>query len=258
MQEASEIRIWDRESVQRNPSTAREEILSTNGAFLLLDKPYGVSSFYVVNRIRRAISESVGIRKVKCGHAGTLDPLATGLLIIATRYKTREIGTLVGMDKVYRIRMRFGVTSASFDLEQPVEITGGEENLTQASVCAAIESLRGTHQQIPPAFSAIKQKGRPVYLRARTGKDVVLAAREIVVHDVDVLFVDLPYASFRVRVSKGTYVRSLVRDIAESFGTGGILIDLVREAIGPFKLENALTLDEAVDLASINDPLPPP
>ena len=86
----------------------------------------------------------------------------------------------------------------------------------------------------------------------------MLAAREIVVHDVDVLFVDLPYASFRVRVSKGTYVRSLVRDIAESFGTGGILIDLVREAIGPFKLENALTLDEAVDLASINDPLPPP
>src|ERR1035441_5737977 len=144
MQEASEIRIWDHESVQRNPSTAREEILSTNGAFLLLDKPYGVSSFYVVNRIRRAISESVGIRKVKCGHAGTLDPLATGLLIIATRYKTREIGTLVGMDKVYRIRMRFGVTSASFDLEQPVEITGGEESLTNEQVFAAIESLRGT------------------------------------------------------------------------------------------------------------------
>jgi len=206
-----------------------------------------------VNRIRKPISKSLDIRKVKCGHAGTLDPLATGLLIIATRHKTKEIGSLVGLDKIYRLRMRFGVTSASFDLEQPIEILGGEADLTKEKVTAAIESLRGTHQQIPPAFSAIKQKGRPVYLRARAGKDVLLAAREIIVHDVEVISIELPYASFRVRVSKGTYVRSIVRDIAESLGTGGILIDLTREAIGPYKLENALTLDEAVDLARINN-----
>jgi len=247
-----EIRVLDRESVLRDSAIAREEILSTEGAFLLLDKPYGVSSFFVVNRIRKSISESLDIRKVKCGHAGTLDPLATGLLIIATRHKTKEIGILVGLDKIYRIRMRFGVTSASFDLEQPIEITGGESDLTKEKVIAAIESLCGIHQQIPPAFSAIKQKGRPVYLRARAGKDVLLAAREIVVHNVEVISIDLPYASFRVRVSKGTYVRSIVRDIAESLGTGGVLIHLVREAIGPYKLENALTLDEAVNLAKIN------
>jgi tRNA pseudouridine55 synthase len=249
----TELRIIGRESVLRDPLVARDEILSTDGAFLLLDKPYGVSSFYVVNRIRKAISESVGIRKVKCGHAGTLDPLATGLLIIATRHKTKEIGALVGLDKIYRLRMRFGITSASFDLEQAIEITGGESDLTEEKVTIAIESLRGTHQQIPPAFSAIKQKGRPVYLRARAGKDVLLAAREIVVHDVEVISIELPYASFRVRVSKGTYVRSIVRDIAESLGTGGILIDLAREAIGPYKLENALTLDESVDLARITN-----
>ncbi len=158
---------------------------------------------------------------------------------------------LVGLEKTYLLRMRFGVTSASFDLEQPVEIVGGEDHLTPEAVRAAIESLPGTHSQMPPIFSAIKQKGRPVYLRARLGKEVTMTARDILVHEAEVVSIALPEVTFRVRVSKGTYIRSLVRDLAESLGTAGLLVDLVREGIGHWRYEDALTLTEAVSLLSL-------
>ncbi len=132
-----------------------------------------------MNRIRKAISQRTGIHKIKCGHAGTLDPLATGLLILATRGKTKELANLIGLDKTYRLRMRLGVTSASFDLEQPLEISGDEQHITNESVESAINALPGEHQQVPPIFSAIKQKGRPVYLAARKGKNPVMVARTV-------------------------------------------------------------------------------
>src|SRR5207248_3068543 len=149
---------------------------------------------------RKSITRATGIRRVKCGHAGTLDPLATGLLILATRGATKQLTQMVGLDKTYLLTMRFGVTSASFDLERPIEIVGGEKKLSEDIVRSAIESLIREHSQIPPHYSAIKQQGRPVYKKARAGMEVTLTPRPIVVHDVEIVSVELPHASFRVRV----------------------------------------------------------
>jgi len=222
----------------------------------LIEKPYGETSFHAVNQIRKAMSRATGLRRVKCGHAGTLDPLATGLLIIATRHKTKELANLIGIDKTYLVRMRLGVTSASFDLEQRVEIIGGEENVTEAMARSAILALPGEREQIPPIYSAIKQGGQPVYHAARKGRTPTMVARTIFVHNVEIISIELPYMCFRVRVSKGTYIRSLVRDIAVSLGTGGVLVDLEREAIGEWRSENALTLNEVTSAILQHNTLP--
>lgn len=237
-----------RESLERYPEEAREEILSPEGALLLVQKDYGETSFYTVNRIRKTISRATGIRRVKCGHAGTLDPLATGLLIIATRRKTKELAHLTGMDKTYLVKMRFGVTSPSFDLERPIEIVGNESELTEASVSEALYSMSGEQEQIPPIYSAIKQGGKAVYLSARKGETPVMTARTIAVHDLEIVSMNLPYLTFRAHVSKGTYIRSMVRDLAERLGTAGVLVDLEREAIGPYCVSDALTVPETLSL----------
>jgi tRNA pseudouridine55 synthase len=240
------LELLNRESFLNDPAKAQESVISTEGALLLVRKPYGESSFHVVNIVRKAISQRTGIRKVKCGHAGTLDPLATGLLILATRGKTKELTQLIGLDKTYRIRMRLGVTSASFDLEQPIQISSDEQNITKESVESVLRALPGEHEQIPPIFSAIKQKGRPVYLAARKGKTPTMVARTIFIHDIEIISIELPYICFRTCVSKGTYIRSLVRDIATTLGTVGLLVDLERESISEWKSEDALTLDEVI------------
>ncbi|MDP4198954.1 MAG: tRNA pseudouridine(55) synthase TruB [Bacteroidota bacterium] len=241
--------ILDRSCLALNGSTSpRDEILSESGALLLVDKTYGDTSFSAVNRIRKQISIATGIRKIKCGHAGTLDPLASGLLILATRGKTKSLADLIGLDKIYSIGIRFGVTSASFDLERPIEITGGDENLTEEAVRTAIEALVGEHDQVPPMHSAIKQRGRPVYHRARAGEQFELQPRRIFVHNSSVVTVDLPLASFRTHVSKGTYIRSLARDLGVTLGTGAVVTDLRREAISGWKVEDAMTVDEIESL----------
>jgi tRNA pseudouridine55 synthase len=248
--------ILDRASFLANPAKACESLISPEGALLLIEKPYGETSFHAVNQIRKAMSRATGLRRVKCGHAGTLDPLATGLLIIATRHKTKELANLIGIDKTYLVRMRLGVTSASFDLEQRVEIIGGEENVTEAMARSAILALPGEREQIPPIYSAIKQGGQPVYHAARKGRTPTMVARTIFVHNVEIISIELPYMCFRVRVSKGTYIRSLVRDIAVSLGTGGVLVDLEREAIGEWRSENALTLNEVTSAILQHNTLP--
>jgi len=243
-----EIPVVDSIFAEEHPSEAAAALLRPEGALILMNKQYGDTSFYVVNRLRMEITRATGIRRVKCGHAGTLDPLATGLLILATRGATKQLAHLIGLDKMYFLKMRFGITSASFDLERPIEIVGGEDGLTEESVRKSIESLLGEHSQIPPQHSAIKQQGQPVYKKARAGHEVALAPRTVVVHSVEVVSIDLPYASFRVRVSKGTYIRSLVRDLAESLGTAGILVDLVRESIADWNVARALSLKQGIDL----------
>jgi tRNA pseudouridine55 synthase len=244
------MEILDRESALSHPSESREQLVSPQGALILIVKPYGETSFFVVNRLRSAITRATGIRRIKCGHAGTLDPLATGLLILATRGKTKTLSELIGLEKTYLLRMRFGVTSRSFDLEQPMELCEGAERLSEVEVRKAIESLPGEHDQMPPIFSAIKQKGQPVYKRARAGKDVTMVTRVIQVHEAEVVSINLPEVTFRVRVSKGTYIRSIVRDLAVSLGTCGVLLDLERESIGQWRSEDALTLPEAIEIVN--------
>jgi tRNA pseudouridine55 synthase len=175
------------------------------------------------------------------------------LLLIATRGCTKQLATLTGLDKTYLVTVRFGVTSPSFDLERPIEIVGGEERLSSTGVREAIEMLKGVQFQIPPAFSAVKQQGRPVYHLARKGEEVELEPRQIEVHSSDVVSVDLPFATFRVLSSKGTYIRSLVRDLGESLGTGAVLTELRRESVGEWSVDDALTLDEAVRVAAPKD-----
>ena len=242
------LTVLDRHAALRDPEGTRAQILSEEGGLLLINKPYADTSFYVVNKLRKAASHATGIKRLKCGHAGTLDPLATGLLILATRRKTKELAHLVGLEKTYVLRMRFGVTSPSFDLEQPIEVMGGEESLTEETVSHAVAALVGAHDQLPPVFSAIKQKGKPVYLKARAGQEVTLTSREIIVHEAELLACALPEIAVRVRVSKGTYIRSLVRDLAATLGTGGLLIDLEREGIAEYRSADAFTVREAVDL----------
>ncbi len=248
--DSSQIEVLDNESILVDPQESFARLVRPEGALLLIDKPYGETSFYAVNQIRKAMSRATGIRRVKCGHAGTLDPLATGLLLIATRGMTKALQGLQGLEKTYLVRMRFGVTSPSFDLERPIQICDGADRLTEDAVYSAILALPGEHSQLPPIYSAIKQQGKPVYKRARAGEDVTLTARVIQVHQVEVVSIRLPEAAFRVRVSKGTYIRSLVRDLAVSLGTCGILLDLVRERVGAWNVASALSLPEAVGILS--------
>jgi tRNA pseudouridine55 synthase len=246
----AEPAFLDRRSFVEDPEGMHETLVSPDGGILLIDKPYGETSFYVVNHVRKAISRATGIKRVKVGHAGTLDPLATGLLLLATRRCTKALAGLTGLDKTYSVTVRFGITSPSYDLERPIEVTGGEESLSVEAVTSAIMNLLGDHAQIPPAFSAIKQQGKPVYHMARRGESVTLEARPIEVKSVDVISVDLPFATFRVLCSKGTYIRSLVRDLGESLGTGAVLTALRRETVGPWSVDDALTLAEAVAVSS--------
>lgn len=235
------------ESIQDDPSIAREALISKEGGLLLVNKPYGETSFYVVNQVRKAISTVTGIKRVKVGHAGTLDPLATGLLILATRGKTRALAELLGMSKSYHVTMRLGITSASFDLEQPI-VAHPLPILSEAEVAEVIHSFAGDQMQEPPIFSAVKRAGKPMYLAARKGEEVTLASKPITIYNIELHSVDLPFVTFTVNCSKGTYIRSLVRDIAQKLGTVGVMTELERDTIGPWNIGQALSVKEAIHL----------
>ena len=208
------------------------------GQLLLLNKPLGWTSFDVVNKLRYKLK----IKKI--GHAGTLDPLATGLLIICTGKMTKQIEEFMGLEKEYTGTFVIGQTTPSYDLEtevtQPVDIS----SVTEASILKAVKTLTGTISQLPPAHSAIKIGGKRAYKFARQGKEVELKPREVEVSEFEVTSIALPMITFRVVCSKGTYIRSLARDLGESLGVGAYLSQLCRTRIGNFKLEDALSVDD--------------
>jgi len=240
--------VLTREFTEREPIVAREQLLSEEGGIILLDKPYGETSFFVVNQIRKGISRSTGIKWVKVGHAGTLDPLATGLLVIATRRMTKQMPAMMGLDKTYTLRLRLGLTSESFDLERPITITSDLQGISEQTVLSALSQFRGELSQIPPAHSAIKQHGKPVYLQARKGIETELQPRSIFVRSMSVTEMAIPYVGLQVECSKGTYIRSLVRDIGDALGTGAVLVDLRRDTVGPWSIEDAVSLHHAIEL----------
>lgn len=233
------------------PELARQTIISKEGGLILMNKPYGETSFFVVNQVRRTISITTGIKRVKVGHAGTLDPLATGLLILATRGRTKSLERLLGLSKTYKVQMRLGITSASFDLEQPI-IAFPMPEISRAQAEDAVLSFQGDQMQEPPIFSAIKKDGKPMYLSARRGDETKLASKAVCIHSIELHDVSLPFLTFSVDCSKGTYIRSLVRDIAEKLGTVGIMTALERDSIGEWNIADALSVQEARDL--INPP----
>jgi tRNA pseudouridine55 synthase len=221
------------------------------GGLLLLDKPYTFTSFNGVHRVRKLLTEYSGERKIKVGHGGTLDPLATGLLIIATRKATKKLHLLLHESKTYEVTVRLGITSPSFDLETPVSVVSELSQLSETALREAILAMKGDHEQIPPIFSAVKIKGRPVYMQARKGRTPELAAKSISISDVTIINISIPLATFAVTCSKGTYVRSLARDLGDKLGVGAIVTELRRTQIGAFSVDNALSFDMLEELRSL-------
>lgn len=232
------------------PETIIPHLNEPAGGFILLDKPYALPSFNGVHRVRKLLSDYSGEKKVKVGHGGTLDPLATGLLIVATRKATKRLNQLLFAEKTYEVTIRFGVTSPSYDLETPITVLAETDALDPVAIRDALSRLPGEHDQVPPIYSAVKIKGKPVYKHARKGRTLELAPKKIIITNVTMLDSALPYARFSVTCSKGTYIRSLAHDLGMHLGVGAVVTSLRRTQIGEFDVRNALTFEMLYDLRS--------
>lgn len=206
---------------------------------LLFDKPYRCTSFDIVGKVRRIVQRQVG-HKVKVGHAGTLDPLATGLLIVCVGKMTKQIEAIQAGIKEYTGTIRLGATTPSFDLEHPIDAEYPYEHITPEMATEAARSLTGVLQQVPPMFSAIRVAGRRAYELARKGEDAEITAKEITIHEFDITRFALPDVDFRIVCSKGTYIRSVARDFGVALASGGHLTALRRTRIGEYSVENAI------------------
>jgi len=216
------------------------------GSLWLLDKPLTWTSFDVVNKVRNILRQKVG-------HAGTLDPLASGLLILGSGRGTRLMDQVMGQDKEYTGTLRLGQTTPSADRETPVDNLRPWEHLSQPDIRAAAAELTGTIQQRPPRFSAVRIDGKRAYQLARKGKrpEVEPEPRPVTVHAFDITAIEGPDVSFRVACGKGTYIRSLARDLGEALGCGAHLTSLIRTRIGDYHLADALTIEQMVELGKV-------
>jgi len=230
---------------------SKEEI--SEGQLLLIDKPINWTSFDVVNKIRYTLRRVYGFKKLKVGHAGTLDPLATGLLLIAVGRKTKSINDLMGMDKVYSGTIQLGATTPSYDLETAIDEEFAVDQLSPELLESIQGQFIGTIAQVPPIFSAIKKDGKRAYESAREGEQIQLSAREVNIHSLDFDLDQLPKLPFRVKCSKGTYIRSLAHDIGKSLNNGGHLSSLRREEIGPYHIKDALSMDQFLGIFGSQD-----
>lgn len=218
------------------------------GEILAVDKPKGWTSFDAVKRLRGALQRRLGARRFKVGHAGTLDPLATGVLLVCTGRGTKRIDELQGSDKEYVATMRLGATTPSFDLETEIDSEHPYEHITEEDVREVLERFRGEIMQVPPVYSAVKIDGKRAYKYARKGHEVELKAKPIVISELELTHMSLPYVTVRVGCSKGTYIRSLARDIGKALGCGAHLTDLRRTRIGEYRIEDCMSIDEALEL----------
>lgn len=217
------------------------ELVNKSGTFLF-DKPYRWTSFDVVGKVRSMCKQSFGER-LKVGHAGTLDPLATGLLIVCIGKETKTIDQYSGLEKEYIATINISATTASYDLEKPIENQFDFSSVTQEQVLQVLRSFVGIQQQLPPSFSAKWVNGDRAYNIARKGKTPELIPHEITIYEIELLRCELPEIEIRVKCSKGTYIRSLVRDIGLKLSGGAYLSSLRRTSIGNFSINNIITLD---------------
>lgn len=215
-----------------------------NGKLLLVDKPLEWTSFDVVNFLRSFIGKTYGIKKLKVGHAGTLDPLATGLLIICTGKKTKEIDNYQGMDKVYIGSLHLGATTPSYDGETEINEEFKTDHITQEQLQEATLPFVGEIDQVPPIYSAIKVDGKRAFNLARKNETVVLKSRKVHIKTFQLLNIDLPRIDFAVECTKGTYIRSLVHDYGKALENGAYLTELRRTQIGDFNVNDAFTLEQ--------------
>ena len=216
----------------------------TEGEILLVNKPYHWTSFDVIGSLRGLMKHLLGGKKIKVGHAGTLDPLATGLLIVCTGKATKRIEEFKDFDKEYTGTFVLGATTPSYDMEKEVNETFTTSHITPEMIQEAALSLSGDIMQIPPMFSAIKVDGKRAYESARKDKDLGLAARPVSVPVFEITRVEMPEVDFRIVCSKGTYIRALARDFGLKLNSGAYLSVLCRTRVGPHKLENAYLVEE--------------
>ncbi|WP_456376920.1 tRNA pseudouridine(55) synthase TruB [Lutibacter sp.] len=214
-----------------------------NGQVLLIDKPLEWTSFQVVNKLRWHIKQKFGIKKIKVGHAGTLDPLATGLLIICTGKFTKKINEYQGQIKEYTGEFTLGATTPSYDLETEVNKTFLTEHITEELIYNTVTQFMGEIDQVPPIFSALKKDGKRLYELAREGKTTEIKARKITISAFEITKIELPKVEFRVVCSKGTYIRSLAYDFGKALNSGAYLSKLRRTKIGNFKVEDGMKID---------------
>lgn len=217
------------------------------GAMLLVDKPLGWTSFDVVNKIRYALTKRLGTKKLKVGHAGTLDPLATGLLLICIGKFTKKLNDFQDFDKSYTGTFFIGATTPSHDKETPIEAYYPTTHITPSLLEVAQQQFLGTIQQMPPIFSAIKVDGVPVYKKARAGKEVLLEKRTVTIYRFLLQSTQLPEIEFEVACSKGTYIRSLAYDFGVALGSGAFLSGLRRTQIGDYHVNHAWELLDFID-----------
>lgn len=216
------------------------------GAYIHINKPYGMTSFGALARVRYLISRRMHVKRVKTGHAGTLDPLATGVLILCTGRFTKQIESLQLHDKEYTATLQLGATTPSYDREHPVDRTYPTGHITRDLILRTLEQFKGDIMQVPPLFSAVMVNGDRAYKLARDGEDVQLRAKPIHIEELELTSFDPEQMQMSIRVvcGKGTYIRSLARDIGEALGSGAYLTALCRTRLGNVCIEDCLSLDE--------------
>lgn len=226
-----------------------------NGQTIIVDKPLGWTSFQVVNKMRWAIRQKFKIKKIKVGHAGTLDPLATGLLIVCTGKFTKKINEFQSELKEYTGTFTLGATTPSYDLETEIDQIFPTDHITQKNIQEASRAFLGKTQQTPPLYSAIKKDGIRLYELARKGENTEINSREIEIFSFDITQIEIPEVKFRIVCSKGTYIRSIANDFGKALLSGAHLTELRRTKSGDFDLNNAVSPEEFVEtIKKINLP----
>jgi tRNA pseudouridine55 synthase len=214
------------------------------GEVFFVDKPLHWTSFNVVNRLRWKIKKTAKIKKIKVGHAGTLDPEATGVMIICTGKATKQIDNYQAQTKEYIAELKLGETTPSFDLELPVDAIYPTEHISRELIDSVLLSFVGEIDQVPPVFSAVKVDGKRAYQYARNGEEVELKSKKLVIDELEILNFSMPLLTLRIVCSKGTYIRALARDIGYALGSGAHLTALQRTRIGEVKIEDCWKLDD--------------
>lgn len=217
------------------------------GEIFYVDKPLRWTSFDVVKRVRGELSRRTGIKKLKVGHAGTLDPLATGVIVVVTGRATKRIDELQAHVKEYVADIRLGATTPSYDLETEIDATYPWEHITEESVREALKRFMGTIMQVPPAYSACKVDGKRAYKLARKGREVEIKPKRLVIDEIELLSMEMPVVRIRVVCSKGTYIRALARDIGEALGSGAHLTALRRTRVGDVCVERCNTVEALME-----------
>ena len=215
-----------------------------NGEIILIDKPLGWTSFQVVNKIRWLIRSTFGIKKIKVGHAGTLDPLASGLLILCTGKMTKSIEQFMGQEKEYTGTFTLGATTPSYDLETEIDHTFPTDHITEELLQTTLDQFIGTIDQYPPVFSALKKDGKRLYEFAREGVEVEIPTRKVTIRSFELTQKAIPKVDFKVICSKGTYIRSLANDYGKALNSGAHLSTLRRTRIGKFNIEQAVSIED--------------